>query len=169
MMRQYIRELSQASVKKLTESPFGFSQYGHINGSVEGGSVFTGWWQNATPLRYAAYMGDLDLAKELIEAGAEVDRAGLLIFPAGSGNDKMLELLLKAGARIDISERDKLLNSSKPYSCCRFFGMYQRVKKIAGLADYDRTHDLIKSHLKQNETCDRIDELLIELKIKPKT
>ncbi|MCL2076539.1 MAG: ankyrin repeat domain-containing protein [Betaproteobacteria bacterium] len=54
-------------------------------------------------LKIAAYNGSLDIVRELVQAGAEIDTEGWtpLIYAAFNGHDDIVEFLLQQGAGID--------------------------------------------------------------------
>ena len=65
-----IKNLSNKAIKKL--SAFGFDKNSSINHERQNGNALWGW-RSFTPLMYAAYRGDIDLVKELIINGADLN------------------------------------------------------------------------------------------------
>lgn len=151
-----ISELSPKSIKKLSQ--FGFRDNADINGEQEGGNACYGWF-SFTPLMYAAYQGEADLALELIEKGAKLNEKDnffaytALMWAAWAGRDKVVEHLLKAGAdstyeAITRRESDSAYSLSKKESCCSIIGFSQRIKKIIGTADFDHTREMLNPNPK---------------------
>lgn len=158
MMRKLIRDLSEESMNKLAASLMGFDINSDINNEVEGGHPLWGWF-TFTPLMYASYIGDVDLVRELVNAGANLDLKDetfnytALMWAAENGYDKVVECLLAAGAyatqqSTKWNEKHDAYSLSKFYPGYSFFGIYQRLLKITGKADFEHTHELLKSHHK---------------------
>ncbi len=75
------------------------------------------------PLHIAAFHGQLEVARALIESGASVDQPGAndtspLNFASGKGHPQVVELLLSAGAPIDF----RAIDGSTPLMLAAVFG-----------------------------------------------
>lgn len=146
-----IKELSIESKKKL--STFCFKENLDINQELQGGNALWGFY-SFTPLMYAAFQGDLNLVKELVEKGADLNKkdeffdSTALMWAASKGQNKIVEYLLKSGADAtyrsnSFGKPQNAYSLSKKSSCCSVMGFWQRTKETLGLADFDNTQRLL--------------------------
>jgi hypothetical protein len=149
-----IKDLSSIARKKLTEGWF-LDEDLDINDKKEGFCPnwvhFFAWGWEFTPLTYAAHNGDLELVRELIEKGAEIDE------PASSytaiqlaslhGYHQVVSYLLSKGAKIDQTILE--LSQKKPWNT--WLGFWQRESKMMGYTDIDKTHQIVSENI--NKSC----------------
>jgi ankyrin repeat protein len=85
-------------------------------------------WERATTLQYAVYWGDMVAVRRLINAGCDINETlngGLdgcasspLCLAAGRGNERMIKMLMRAGAKVklDGDSHNLPLHVAKNYS-----------------------------------------------------
>lgn len=160
-----ISELSTESKNKLKLCPCDFMETDDINQARDEGNPFY-FFTGITPLMYAAYSGDLELTKELIAKGVNLeikdtllDRTALM-WACANGKDDIVDYLLINGAdSFHCAEKTNgpfkhqtALSLSKKDSCCSLYGFWQRTSDIVGFSNYTRAHELVEQYQMNKKT-----------------